>query len=33
MGDDRVYILDIYNGGIYPRDEHAKGKYFEMLIM
>lgn len=25
MGDDRVYILDVYNGGIYPRDEYAKG--------
>ncbi|KAG8191873.1 hypothetical protein JTE90_019808 [Oedothorax gibbosus] len=25
MGDDRVYILDVYNHGIYPHDEFAKG--------
>ena len=24
MGDDRVYIMDIYNGRIYPGDGHAK---------
>ena len=24
LTDDRVYILDIYNGLIYPRDNHAK---------
>lgn len=25
MGDDRIYILDVYNRGIYPHDEYAKG--------
>ncbi|XP_035232004.1 histone deacetylase 11-like, partial [Stegodyphus dumicola] len=25
MGDDRVYIFDVYNHGIYPHDEYAKG--------
>ena len=24
MDDDRVYILDVYNRGIYPQDEFAK---------
>ena len=24
MGDDRVYILDMYNRGIYPHDGFAK---------
>ncbi|XP_042896168.1 histone deacetylase 11 isoform X2 [Parasteatoda tepidariorum] len=25
IGDDRVYIMDVYNRGIYPHDEYAKG--------
>ncbi|XP_055953614.1 histone deacetylase 11-like isoform X2 [Argiope bruennichi] len=25
MGDEKVYIIDVYNGEIYPHDEHAKG--------
>ena len=25
MGDDRVYILDVYNADIYPHDTYAKG--------
>ncbi|XP_054716421.1 histone deacetylase 11-like [Uloborus diversus] len=25
MGDEQVYILDVYNKGIYPHDEYAKG--------
>ena len=25
MADDRVYILDVYNKDIYPRDSYAKG--------
>ena len=24
LGDDKVYILDMYNGSIYPHDERAK---------
>ncbi|CAL1295259.1 unnamed protein product [Larinioides sclopetarius] len=25
MGEEKVYILDVYNRGIYPHDEYAKG--------
>ena len=26
VGDDRVYIMDVYNRGIYPHDGYAKSK-------
>lgn len=28
MNDDRVYILDVYNRGIYPHDGFAKRKLY-----
>ena len=27
MGDERVYIMDMYNRGIYPHDGFAKRKF------
>ncbi len=27
LGDDRVYIMDMYNRWIYPNDRYAKGNY------
>ena len=32
MGDDRVYILDVYNRNIYPHDGYAKRKKNGSLI-
>ena len=32
MNDDRVYILDVYNRGIYPHDGYAKRKYLEYIL-
>lgn len=33
MGDDRVYILDVYNRGIYPHDEYAKGIFHFIKVI
>ena len=32
MDDDRVYILDMYNRGIYPQDGFAKRKCQDGII-
>jgi hypothetical protein len=29
MNDDSVYIMDVYNRGIYPHDGYAKRMYIE----
>lgn len=28
MNDERVYIMDVFNRGIYPHDGFAKSKFF-----
>ena len=33
MNDDRVYILDIYNRGIYPHDGYAKSMQIFYLVV
>ena len=33
MDDDRVYILDMYNRGIYPHDGFAKSELYFLSIV